>query len=140
MEYLLVAATVIFIIGFIITFQGLLKEVNEDTTKAFMQKIQTKLFVRLAFIEMIPIALIIIAFITLEGQTIDPAVPLIMVIVVFILGLLRIFSVYRSKKERLNEAEVKSALTMMFTISIPLITAIPIISIVVLIIFSGGSM
>lgn len=140
MEYLVVAATVIFIVGFIILFQGLLKEVNEHTTKAFMQKLQTKLFVRLAFIEMVPIALIIISFITLEGQTIDPSVPLIIVIIVFLLGLLRTFTVFRSKKESIDEAEIKNSLTMMFTISIPLIAAIPIISVVVLFIFSGGGM
>ncbi|MDQ0256093.1 F0F1-type ATP synthase membrane subunit c/vacuolar-type H+-ATPase subunit K [Evansella vedderi] len=140
MEYIFVLASVIFVLGFIFIFQGLMnKIIHEEVTKDVIQKMQTKLFIRVALFEVIPIFMVIGAFIFMEGQEqrVDPTIPIVIILSVFLLGAFRIFMSFRDVKASVKVNELINPIQTLFFISIPLLGAIPIISIIMLIIVSG---
>ncbi|WP_096186759.1 hypothetical protein [Evansella halocellulosilytica] len=135
MEYLPVVATVIFVVGFAIIFRSLMRNCSkEDVTDQTIQKQQTKLFIRTALIEAIPILLIVVTFIFGEGQMNEITVPLAIIFIVSIVGLIHMFGSFREAKERIDNDILKRQLQTLFFLSVPLFGAIPFVSIVSLIV------
>ncbi|GAA0471687.1 hypothetical protein [Alkalibacillus silvisoli] len=92
-------ATIIVVVGIVIAFgqsmNQLENQLNQgEVTRDFTQKLTTRFMVKVAVIEIIPIILIIVGFMHLEeGDGSQGAIiPLAVALLVFIVGLIRLFS------------------------------------------------
>ena len=135
-----VIASVVAVLGIGVAFKQLMEKVaviieeHEHVTSETFMKVQSTFFLRIVIIEIIPILLVIVAFIQLStyeasAQT-GLVIPFVLVVLCMVLG---VGSVLVAKNQiRLNEqAEMaKRFVTSFVYIGIALINAFPIISIV----------
>jgi F0F1-type ATP synthase membrane subunit c/vacuolar-type H+-ATPase subunit K len=101
---------------------------NEPERK---ENIQTKMFIKVAVVEAIPIILIIFGFINLSSSTSDIILPLIIVGVVTILNIIFINGTSSQITNDLNTpGDLKSAIKTLTMMGTTLVLAIPIIAVV----------
>lgn len=95
------------------------------------ENIQTKMFIKVAVVEAIPIILIIFGFINLSSSNSDVIFPLIIVGAVTILN---IISIYGTSSEITNDSntpvDLKSAVKTLTMMGVTLVLAIPTIAVV----------
>ncbi|UCZ53641.1 hypothetical protein LGQ02_02240 [Bacillus shivajii] len=138
MEYLPVIATTIFVIGFAMIFRALMRNCSEQgATDKTIQQQQTKLFIRTAIVEAVPVLLIVGTFIYGEGVISNITIPLAIIFIVSIFGLIHMFSSFRMAKERMETSSIQKQIQSLFFLSVPLLAAIPIVSIITLIVLSA---
>ncbi|KGP91858.1 ATP synthase F0F1 subunit C [Pontibacillus chungwhensis BH030062] len=92
-----------------------------------LQSIQTKLFIGVAVVEVIPIVLIVFGFINLDQSTIDPVTPLILVAIITFINGGHVFKTYLSLTGDADK-QAKEKLRMLFMVCLPLLMAFPIIA------------
>ncbi|SDZ12075.1 hypothetical protein SAMN05421736_106150 [Evansella caseinilytica] len=141
MIYLYVLAAAIFTIGFAAIFHGLMNTIingdNEVDAKA-IDRLQTKLFIRTAILEAVPILLLLFTFITLEPEPgMSIVLPAALILLFVAVSALRIFQSFRDAKGSLDGEELKKKITAMLFVALPLLGAIPLIAIVFLFIHAG---
>ncbi|QSS98859.1 hypothetical protein IMZ31_12185 [Pontibacillus sp. ALD_SL1] len=92
-----------------------------------LQSIQTKLFMGVALVEVIPIVLVVFGFINLDQSTINPVTPLILVAIITVINGGHVFKTYLSL---LGDADkqAKEKLRMLFMVCLPLLMAFPIVA------------
>ena len=95
------------------------------------ESVQTKMFIKVAAVEAIPIILIVLGFINLADSTADALLPLVIVGAVTFLN---IFMIYRTSaditSDRNISTDLKTALTTLSFIGIMLVSTIPIVAVV----------
>ncbi|WP_231889804.1 hypothetical protein [Oceanobacillus sp. Castelsardo] len=128
MTYIPVLAAAIAAIGILFFFKRNLEKIKENP--AMIEKYQTKLFIGSAISEAIPIVLIIIGFVNIEpiGSVDELIVPFTIIIGLIVFAIIYIFL-----QSRIDVDEnAKSVVRNFGLISIGLVIAIPVISLVML--------
>ncbi|MFD1020812.1 hypothetical protein [Thalassobacillus hwangdonensis] len=133
MEYLLVIASLIAVIGIFASYQKAISYFpNREIDAAFLQKVQTKLFIATAIVEVIPILLIVFAMTQLENAEFNPTIPIAIIIIVYIAIVLKTLM---SGRDTLGSIDTKyqPQFKSLMIVTVGLISAIPIVSVVLLI-------
>ena len=95
------------------------------------ESVHTKMFIKVAAVEAIPIILIVLGFINLADSTADAMLPLIIVGAVTFLN---VFMIYRTSADITSDPNIakdlKAALTTLSFIGIMLVSTIPIVAVV----------
>ncbi|MBU9712185.1 hypothetical protein [Evansella tamaricis] len=147
--YLFLLASIIAVIGLVILFKRLglsmedKLEKGEDVTQESFQRETNRFFMMAPLVEMIPILLVVLAFMQMEGWagelTQDDIVfPIVIVVIIWFFGGLNVFL---TRKRILMATDVKSNsknyINTLSFISFALIGSLPVISIVGLILFTA---
>ncbi|WP_148629690.1 F0F1 ATP synthase subunit C [Bacillus sp. E214] len=127
--YYFVLAAVIATFGISWAVRTAIKElVNGPERKV---NIQTKMFIKVAVVEAIPIILIIFGFINLSSSTSDVILPLIIVGAVTILNIIFIYGTSSEITNDLNTpGDLKLAIKTLTMMGVTLVLAIPTIAVV----------
>lgn len=127
--YYFVLAAVIATFGISWAVRTAIRElVNEPERK---ENIQTKMFIKVAVVEAIPIILIIFGFINLSSSNSDVILPLIIVGAVTILNIIFIYGTSSEITNDLNTpGDLKSAVKTLTMMGVTLVLAIPTIAVV----------
>lgn len=92
-----------------------------------LQSIQTKLFIGVALVEVIPIVLVVFGFTNLDQSTINPVTPLILVAIITVINGGHVFKTYLTLMGDADK-QAKEKLRMLFMVCLPLLMAFPIIT------------
>ena len=121
-----VLAAVIASIGITIAVRSAMDKVVGDPKR--LHEIQTKLFIQVFIIEIIPILLIIVGFMYLQESTASAILPLGVVLLSLLVNFILLFS---KKNELISyEPKVQTTLNTLFFIGLALMAALPIVAIV----------
>ncbi|RNA68620.1 hypothetical protein [Alteribacter keqinensis] len=134
MEYGFVAACFVFIVGFLALYSKVMGPVSrEEAGREEFRKLQTAFFIRFAIMETPVIAIIVLVFILLEGQVgIDFIMPAAIIMVLTLVGIVFTFIMARGAWESRGGEKFRFSLHTFFFIGVALITAIPIVCVVLL--------
>ncbi|MED4014992.1 hypothetical protein ACWE42_13530 [Sutcliffiella cohnii] len=124
--YLFVIAAVIASFGITIVVRSTMDKVMETPEK--LASLQSRLFIFVALIEVVPLILIVIGFIYLMDSTVNAVLPLGVVILSVLVNFISLFV----KKNELisHESHVQSSLNTLFMIGTVLMAAIPLVAVV----------
>lgn len=124
--YLFVIAAVIASFGITIVVRSTMDKVMETPEK--LASLQSRLFIFVALIEVVPLILIVIGFLYLMDSTVNAILPLGVVILSVVVNFISLFV----KKNELisHESHVQNALNTLFMIGTVLMAAIPLVAIV----------
>ena len=127
--YYFVLSAIIATFGIGWAVRSAIKDLSNGLEKR--ESVQTKMFIKVAAIEALPIILIVLGFINLSDSTADALLPLVIVGAVTFLN---IFMIYRTSaditSDRNISKDMKTALTTLSYIGIMLVSTIPIIAVV----------
>ncbi|MDV2582415.1 hypothetical protein [Alkalibacillus haloalkaliphilus] len=127
-------ASIIAVIGIVIVFGQLSNKLEDqlnqgEVSSDFTQRLTTQLLIRVTIIEIVPILLIVFGFIQLTG-TESSVIPLVLTLVVFAVGLIRLFS----KRDLLKHSNIDQRTkvfyqstqktAMMLAASFPIVTIV----------------
>ena len=127
--YYFVLSAVIATFGIGWAVRSAIKDLSEELERR--ENVHTKMFIKVAAVEAIPIILIVLGFINLDDSTADAMLPLIIVGAVTFLN---IFMIYRTSADITSDPNIskdlKAALTTLSFIGIMLVSTIPIVAVV----------
>ncbi|GAE25180.1 hypothetical protein JCM9140_1159 [Halalkalibacter wakoensis JCM 9140] len=143
--WLFVLATVIAVIGIVIQFKKLMVQIqtkidqNENVTTESLQKENSRFFVRVVMVEVIPIVLVILGFILMESMegamSLSQVLPALLIVIISLL--FGVINVFLAKNQAISNQDVsiqtKATLTTMTFTGMSLVAAFPIISIVAMV-------
>ncbi|WP_416147478.1 hypothetical protein ACM26V_14725 [Salipaludibacillus sp. HK11] len=145
--WLFVIAAYIAVIGIFIAYKPIVASFEkrvldkERVTQDNFQKEVTRFFIKVPIIEIVPIFLVIFGFIQLDevqgtGQFSDVVVPFALVMVVLLFTIVKVISM-RGRIASISDIDnqSKNYINTLTFISISLLSALPIISIVAMILF-----
>ncbi|GEN47057.1 hypothetical protein [Alkalibacillus haloalkaliphilus] len=127
-------ASIIAVIGIVIVFGQLSNKLEDqlnqgEVSSDFTQRLTTQLLIRVTIIEIVPILLIVFGFIQLTG-TESSVIPLVLTLVVFAVGLIRLLS----KRDLLKHSNIDKRTkvfyqstqktAMMLAASFPIVTIV----------------
>ncbi|AST91448.1 MULTISPECIES: hypothetical protein [Sutcliffiella] len=124
--YLFVIAAVIASFGITIVVRSTMDKVMETPEK--LASLQSRLFIFVALIEVVPLILIVIGFMYLMDSTVNAILPLGVVILSVLVNFISLFV----KKNELisHESHVQNSLNTLFMIGTVLMAAIPLVAVV----------
>ena len=127
--YFFVLAAIIATFGNSWAVRRAIRELSEDLERR--EKIHTSMFTHVAFVEIIPIILLVFGFINLHTSTVDIILPLIIVIAVTLFNILLIYRASSDIKNDLHTPEeTKAALKTLSSIGFVLVMSFPIVAII----------
>ena len=128
--YYFVLGAVIASLGITIAVRSAMDKVVGSPDK--LHEIQTRLFIQVFIIEIIPTLLIIVGFLYLQESTANAILPLGVVLLSLLVNLILLFS---KKNELISfEPKVQNTLNTLFFIGLALMAALPIVAIVAIVI------
>jgi undecaprenyl pyrophosphate phosphatase UppP len=133
-EWLIVIATFITVIGIVISYKHMLAKLREENfEEAAQKKLQSRFFINVFLVELLPLVLIVMSFMAVNTyQAQNPAVAMVITLLIAVFGIVMVV-LERVKVDRNNEKEVKFLNVFTFMM-LYLITAIPLVSVVLLLI------
>jgi undecaprenyl pyrophosphate phosphatase UppP len=133
-EWLIVIATFITVIGIVISYKHMLAKLRaENFDEAAQKKLQSRFFINVFLVELLPLVLIVMSFMAVNTyQAQNPAVAMVITLLIAVFGIVMVV-LERVKVDRNNEKEVKFLNVFTFMM-LYLITAIPLVSVVLLLI------
>ncbi|OZM56771.1 hypothetical protein CIB95_11160 [Lottiidibacillus patelloidae] len=133
-EWLVVLASLIAVGGIVLSYKHMLARLREnDFNEETQKKLQTKFFINVFLVELIPLVLIVMAFSAVQNYPAqNPTMALIITIFIAALGIILVF-LERMNVDRNNIREVKFLNVYTFMM-LYLITAIPLVAVVLLLI------
>ncbi len=127
--YYFVIAAIIATFGISWAVRTAIKELANGPDKK--ENIQTKMFMKVAIIEVIPLILIIFGYINIHTSSSDIIAPLVIVATVTLLNIIFIYGTSSEITKDINTpVDLKSAIMNLTMIGIALVSAIPIIAVV----------
>jgi hypothetical protein len=142
--WLFVLATIIAVLGILAAFKNLMvfvqqkMEANEEFNMQTLQKKQGQFFIRVALSESIPLVLIVYGFMLMDSTKNQPSsIPLIIILAVLIFAFFQVITIRRNTLGYDNDnisTETKTIVNTLCFLGGALMSAIPIISIVALLI------
>lgn len=124
--YFFIAAAVIASFGISITLRSSMEKLVLQPES--LQKIQSKFFINVAIIEVIPIIMIVFGFITLMDSTINVIIPIVIVCASMLINFA--MNVMKMSALESQAPDLKEKLMTFFLMGNVLMTAIPIVAIV----------
>lgn len=140
--WLFVLATIIAVLGILAAFKNLMAyvqekiEANEEISMQSLQKKQGQFFIRVALSESIPLILIVFGFMLMDSvRDGNPFIPLLIILAVLIFALFQVITIRRNTLGFENTStEIITIVNTLCFLGGALMSAIPIISIVALVI------
>ncbi|MGD6833623.1 hypothetical protein ACQCT5_15740 [Sutcliffiella halmapala] len=124
--YLFVIAAVVACFGIAILLRSSMEQLAKHPEN--ISQIQTRLFMFVAFIEALPIVLIVFGFMTLADSSADLIIPLVIVVVSVVIN--AVINLLKRNELVANYPEVKSTINSLFLVGNALMAAIPVVAIV----------
>jgi undecaprenyl pyrophosphate phosphatase UppP len=133
-EWLVVLASFIAVGGIVLSYKHMLSRLRENGfNEESQKKLQTKFFINVFLVELIPLVLIVMAFSAIQNYPAqNPTMALIITIFIAAFGIIMVF-LERMNVDRNNIKEVKFINVYTFMM-LYLITAIPLVAVVLLLI------
>jgi F0F1-type ATP synthase membrane subunit c/vacuolar-type H+-ATPase subunit K len=124
--YLFVIAAVVACFGIALLLRSSMEQLAMHPEN--ISQIQTRLFMFVAFIEALPIVLIVFGFMTLAHSDADLIIPLVIVLASVVIN--AILNLIKRNELAGNYPEVKSTINSLFLVGNALMAAIPVVAIV----------
>jgi F0F1-type ATP synthase membrane subunit c/vacuolar-type H+-ATPase subunit K len=136
--WLFVLATIIAVLGILAAFKNLMAyvqqkiEAKEEVNMLSLQKKQGQFFIKVALSESIPLILIVFGFMLMDSlENHNPFIPLVIIMAVLIFALFQVLTIRRNTLGYEEAStEIKTNVNTLCFLGGALISAIPIISIV----------
>jgi undecaprenyl pyrophosphate phosphatase UppP len=137
-EWLIVIATFITVVGIVISYKHMIKGLREENfEEAAQKKLQSRFFLNVFLVELIPLILIVMSFQAIKTYAPQsPATAMLITLLITLFGIVMIV-LERINADKENQKEVKFLNVFTF-IMLYLITAIPLVSVVLLLIAQKG--